>query len=197
MFYTFHSFVCLPELSNDEVQEMLTGRPWLKFNREQIGGVTTNRWYVSQSLEQFPDFGDWKHFYTEPNGTGKIEILEIGIGISRASFICPTSKEKLCGNTNGLTLFDRFGYARYWIRSGMRPVAADEVAIFLTPHINSWSEVSFEHWKAFWHVAHKYDKLLRAKRKVDQLRGTRKNSGAFERLSTEIHELISESLREI
>ncbi len=197
MGYTFYSFVRLPELSLDDAEEIRLRRPWLQFVQEKVSGSPTDRWYITKSQHDFPDFGEWNRFYTEPNGSGKIEILEIGIGIFPTSFTDPTTKSKLVGNRNGSAVLEPGGLTRYWIRSGMGLVGKDEVAIFLTSGINSWFDISFESWKAFWHVAHKYDNLLRAKRKLDQLRGTRKNSGAFERLSAEIHELISESLMEI
>lgn len=198
--YTFSSFVRLPEFNLDQIEEIQKSRPWLNLTREKVGTNLTDRCRITKTftvINQFPWWTEWNGFYLEPLGVGKVQILEIGLKFSETFFIYPKTKTHLEGNITGLAVLDPVGPTHYWIRSGCFGVGKNEVGIYLTAGINSWEHISFESWKAFWHVANRYSKLFRVQRKLEQLRGTRKNSGAFERLSAEVQELLSESLMEV
>jgi hypothetical protein len=193
MIYSLSSVVRISTITRSQMERVKREHPWLKI--ENIPGSADTFRVCHSPVERFPWWGDWRRFFVEPTGAGKLEIFEIGIRFTPATVTDVNGRRELSGEMVGYTCLDGYNTIKYLIRGNEESeVSKERVGIFLPAKEQGWPVVPFDAWNAFWHVAYRYDKVFRAMRKLDQLRGARKNSGAYERLSGEIHEILSSAL---
>ncbi len=163
---------------------------------------TANRY----GYESFPSRNNWNTVHSGGRSSLRplcVEerIIELGIVFSpaRFSFMSPSSdaEGKYAGSQSNLCLTEEKGSYYYEVRSGADRVPSDSVGLFLTRKLlnrgrNGTTEknIDFEYWESFYEQATHFYRLLRALRKLDQLRGARKDTGAFKRLSVEVSELV-------
>ncbi len=207
MKYTFSAIIRPSAVAMGELEALQ--KEWTRRTIEPIlvSGQPTEYWRVTRDhyFESFPNMGDWDGFYSGGPGLGALchewGIIELGIVFSPARFSFsipgPGMNRKDRGSQGKFCITEEKGLYSYDVRSGVDGVSDGAVGIFLTrKQLNgSWdgngeNDIDFKYWNSFYVQAHDFDLLLRALRKLDQLRGTRKNSGAFERLSAEISELV-------
>lgn len=211
MKYTFSALIRPPQEVAAEIE--VHRKEWTNRIIESVlvSGQPTDYWQVTKEhmAERFPNSGDWGDFLGPYSGIARLcedkDIIELGIVIYPARFSFfnsgPGTDRKISGSQSNICITEEKGLYYYDVRSGADGVSEGAVGLFLTRKLlnRSWDgsgekNVDFDYWRSFYCKAHDVDQVLRAIRKLDQLRGTRKNSGAFERLSAEVAELVCSAM---
>lgn len=192
MEYTFHALF-VPKSRLIDQKQRLADQHGVEILDRQFFNQLRNLWQVRRhGLEDIHNIDVWNSLFQTVSMLGLSGCIEqIGIVFSPARRI--VSGGALLGGYNSARY--ETGQHSYWyqIESDTLSVPGDSVGVFLTEQKNSLTfmgPITGEQWASFGAVIYKFDQLFRATRKLDQLRGQKDNRKAFERLCTEVVEIM-------